>query len=195
MGLIIKEIFESVQGEGAKAGVITDFVRLAGCGIACPIKKHCDTDYSGGAEMSEDEIISQINNKIVTITGGEPLEQNIYELCRKLCKAAHFIHIQTSGLVDMSKGLFGHTHFVVCSPKASVDKLRLHRVDEIKVVNYGQDIAQYYRYGNAAYHYIQPYERRGKYNIKECIDKIKELKRGGQDWRLSLQSHKLAGLD
>jgi 7-carboxy-7-deazaguanine synthase len=194
MGLIIKEIFESIQGEGDKAGVITDFIRLAGCDINCPIKKNCDTDYINGINIEEDEIIKQINNKIVTITGGEPLEQSIYDLCRKLCKAHHFIHIQTSGLIDMSKDLFAHTHFVVCSPKAPVKKLKLHKVDEIKVVNCGQDIAQYYQYGNANYNYIQPYEIRGKYNIKECIDKIKELGKIGQNWRLSLQSHKLIGL-
>ena len=129
MGLIIKEIFESIQGEGAKAGVLTDFVRLAGCSVNCPIKKHCDTDYSNGQEMSVEEIIQSINNKIVTITGGEPLDQNIYELCRRLCRSFHFVHIQTSGLIDMSKDLYANTHFVVCSPKAPVSKLKLHKAD------------------------------------------------------------------
>ena len=51
MGLIINEIFSSIQGEGDFIGVPMDFVRLSGCNIKCPIKKQCDTDYKNGRPL------------------------------------------------------------------------------------------------------------------------------------------------
>lgn len=77
MGLLITEIFESIQGESSYSGLPCLFIRTAGCNLRC---SWCDTKYSyeGGKDYSSDEIIQIINSskiKIVEFTGGEPLLQ------------------------------------------------------------------------------------------------------------------------
>ena len=74
----VVEIFESINGEGQRAGQLAVFVRLAGCNLNC---SYCDTKWANKADvsyvvMTEKEIYSRVrktNIKNVTITGGEPL--------------------------------------------------------------------------------------------------------------------------
>ena len=73
----VSEIFKSIQGEGARAGEVSVFVRLAGCNLRC---RWCDTPYalkkSQGKEMSLAEIVTKVeeyNCEAVVVTGGEPL--------------------------------------------------------------------------------------------------------------------------
>jgi len=194
MGLIVKEIFNSIQGEGVFAGSLTTFIRLAGCSVNCPIKKNCDTDYNGGDKMSITNILMKCDNRIVCITGGEPLEQDILQLCISLRETGKQVHIQTSGTIQMSDDLFANTNHVVCSPKTVADKIMLSRIDEIKVVYYGQDISNYYGLSGANYNYIQPLEKNLSYNIEGCIKKARELEKYGQKWKISIQNHKLIGV-
>lgn len=79
--LPIIEIFNSVSGEGITTGIITTFIRLAGCNLRCV---YCDTKYSYDdkqlvQQLSTDDVLNQINkfqcNHLI-ITGGEPLEEN-----------------------------------------------------------------------------------------------------------------------
>ena len=75
----ITEIFFSIQGESTHAGKPCIFVRLTGCSLRCG---YCDTKYSyaGGKDMSLDEVVRQVAGypaKLVEITGGEPLEQEV----------------------------------------------------------------------------------------------------------------------
>ena len=77
MGLLITEIFESLQGESSYAGLPCLFIRTSGCNLRCC---WCDTkySYSGGTEYTSEEIVRIINSskiKIVEFTGGEPLLQ------------------------------------------------------------------------------------------------------------------------
>lgn len=191
MGLIINEVFSSIQGEGDFIGVPMDFVRLSGCNIKCPIKKQCDTDYKNGSVMSVDQIIKSIDSNIVCITGGEPLEQDIYDLCYRLRNEGKQVHIQTSGFIEMSKDLFSVTNHVVCSPKSRVN---IQRIDELKVVYYGQSINKIkslYKIGNAQSNYLQPLQyKSGGYNYSETIEVLKELNIE-QKWKLSIQAHKI----
>ena len=65
------------QGEGSRAGIPCVFIRLAGCHLRCT---WCDTEYgyTGGKEMSINEILSMVENyncQLVEVTGGEPLMQ------------------------------------------------------------------------------------------------------------------------
>ena len=187
--LKVNDIFHSVQGEGFYTGQLTTFIRLSGCNVKCNIKKFCDTEYNSYKEMNEDEIISKLKYKTVCITGGEPLEQNIHKLCRKLRESGRQVHIQTSGTIDIDDDLFSVTNHVVISPKLPVDKLKITRCDEIKVVYIGQNVESYYKFAGARYHYIQPVEKNGSFNTKETFEKLSEMANNDK-WRFNLQSHK-----
>lgn len=83
--LLLHSVFLTIQGEGPFAGQPAVFVRLAGCNLQCPL---CDTEYTEGARrVPVIDIIRAINEadpdgkaKVIVITGGEPLRQNILRL-------------------------------------------------------------------------------------------------------------------
>ena len=97
----IAEIFYSVQGEGALAGVPSVFVRTSGCNLRCV---WCDTPYTSwqpeGAERSIESIVAEVNQyraEHVVITGGEPMiAPGIEELTRRM---PQHITIETAGTV------------------------------------------------------------------------------------------------
>ncbi len=103
--LRITEIFHSLQGETARVGLPTVFVRLTGCPLRC---SWCDTAYafSGGRPMALAEILSRVaafECPRVTVTGGEPLAQpGVHALMQALCDAGHAVSLETSGALDTS---------------------------------------------------------------------------------------------
>lgn len=129
--LEVKEIFSTIQGEGPFSGVPAIFVRLAGCHLKCYF---CDTNFENGAKkyVSSDivpEIVLQaltgkrIKTTLVVITGGEPLRQNILQLCEELTTLGFTVQIETSGTywIDGLEKLIHPIQFgsvyIVCSPK------------------------------------------------------------------------------
>jgi 7-carboxy-7-deazaguanine synthase len=105
----ITEIFNSIQGEGTRAGLPCIFVRLTGCNLRCT---WCDTAYAfqNGKKMSVEEVIGRVdqlsgrsngtaaNVKLVELTGGEPLlQEEIYPLADQLLAAGYTVLIETSG--------------------------------------------------------------------------------------------------
>ena len=75
--LRVNEIFHSIQGESAHAGLPCVFVRLTGCNLRCT---WCDTEYAfhEGQEMSVDDVVSEVDRhgcSLVEVTRGEPLLQ------------------------------------------------------------------------------------------------------------------------
>lgn len=101
--LKINEIFWSFQGEGARLGFSSIFIRLSGCSYGCP---YCDTkdSWQKGTEHEIDEILSRVDRvkasygqPQVVITGGEPLEQDISALVSHLKQKGYFIAIETNG--------------------------------------------------------------------------------------------------
>jgi len=100
MGLLVSEIFHSIQGESTHAGRPCAFVRLTGCNLRCA---WCDTAYSweNGRMMSQDEIIRTLKDfgcGLVEITGGEPLMQpEAPELARKLVEMGFEVLVETNG--------------------------------------------------------------------------------------------------
>lgn len=103
----IAEIFQSINGEGMKAGELAAFIRLKGCNLHC---SYCDTMWANTAdapytEMDEDEIISNVKQyhiKNVTVTGGEPLfRKGIGKLLKRLVKEGFLVEVETNGSVSL----------------------------------------------------------------------------------------------
>ncbi|MDR0676787.1 MAG: radical SAM protein [Elusimicrobiota bacterium] len=100
------EIFNSIEGEGKRAGKITTFIRLEGCNCRC---FYCDTKYSYENSIFVEMTISEILNEVkkfganfITITGGEPLiHENINDLILKLTSLDYKINIETNGTIDI----------------------------------------------------------------------------------------------
>lgn len=105
MGILVNEIFFSIQGESTFAGRPCVFVRLTGCNLTC---SYCDTEYARteGTWMSIDEICKQVcafGFPIVEITGGEPLLQSETPLLVEHLLAENFtVLMETNGSMDIS---------------------------------------------------------------------------------------------
>jgi len=103
--LPVSELFHSVQGEGALAGVPSFFVRLSGCNLRCT---WCDTPYASwnpeSRSMTVEDVVTQAmrhSARHVVITGGEPMiASKLPELCRAFRGAGFHITIETAGTVD-----------------------------------------------------------------------------------------------
>ena len=75
MKLVVNEIFYSLQGEGARAGRPSIFIRLSKCNLRCSF---CDTEFDSGEEMTLQEMLNEIKKygcKWIVWTGGEPTLQ------------------------------------------------------------------------------------------------------------------------
>ena len=114
------EIFYSLQGEGARTGCPTVFLRLAGCNLHCD---WCDTRYSWlkGCELNEEDVAARIlsyNCPALVITGGEPLLQApaIERLLRLLPPDFH-IEIETNGTLPPTPELTSRVNQWNVSPK------------------------------------------------------------------------------
>lgn len=103
----VTEIFNSIEGEGKRAGLPATFIRLHGCNLRC---SYCDSMYAVDGkdwkEMSINEIVEKVK-KIgctnITLTGGEPLiHENINELIKALIRENCSINVETNGTVKPS---------------------------------------------------------------------------------------------
>ena len=118
----VSEIFTSINGEGAKSGELTTFIRFVGCNLNCP---YCDTKYALGKNaeyksMSAIEIYKYIVKtgiKNVTLTGGEPLAQKDIEKLIKLLSTDKNIHveIETNGSKSIKpyRGMYNRPSFTL----------------------------------------------------------------------------------
>lgn len=103
MQINVVEIFDSIDGEGVRTGRPVTFIRLANCNLRC---SYCDTCYAqekeNGVLVDIDEVVKQVNFNKVTLTGGEPLLQQlaVIELIKKL--KGREVSIETNGSVDLT---------------------------------------------------------------------------------------------
>ena len=192
----INEIFYSLQGEGFHSGTPAVFVRFSGCNLHCAF---CDTQHQQGTIMSLQEIVDEINKhpfaQLVVLTGGEPSlfidESFVEELKQKTHKT---IAIETNGTQPLPDNL----DWVTLSPKTAFEGGNLKpcvvtRCDELKVVWLGQNLKQYDGI-EAKYRFLQPcftedYEQR-KANLQSCVEAVMSH----LGWRLSLQIHRILGI-
>jgi organic radical activating enzyme len=128
--LAVHKIFDTIQGEGPYVGCSATFVRLSGCNLQCP---GCDTIYTDPADavMTPAEIVSTIQKmtwgkrigkkKLVVITGGEPLRQNVVPLIKAIADAGMKSQIETNGTMfvpGLTSLLLNQCDcIIICSPK------------------------------------------------------------------------------
>ena len=108
----VVEIFNSIEGEGKRAGTVATFIRLYKCNLRC---SYCDTPYgykgSCYTYMSASEIINECHRfgtHNITLTGGEPLyyPEEAKFLVDELVRRGYEVNIETNGSVDL-KQYFG----------------------------------------------------------------------------------------
>lgn len=174
----INEIFYSLQGEGFYTGTAAVFVRFSGCNLRC---EFCDTRHETGIEMSDEEILSEIQKypcRTVILTGGEPGLWVDEALVDALHRIGKYVCIETNG----TRKLPANIDWVTCSPKQGAP-VCLDRMDEVKVVYVGQDVSPYLVL-SASHYFLQPCSCQ---NTDEVVAYIQ----AHPQWRLSLQTHKL----
>ena len=196
MNLRISEIFYSLQGEGARIGTPTVFIRTSGCKAknACyALGIKCDTEFESGKDITIEEIYQwlQINAsqcKEITWTGGEPLDQLTNEITAYFKDKGYYQAIETSGL----KPCVENIDFICVSPKVAehvIAKNFPNGVTELRYVRHkGQDIPQ--PSIKALHYWLSPHSdgfNINSENLKHCIDLC--IKNG--QWKLSLQNHKI----
>ena len=207
----VKEIFHTLQGEGARAGTSAVFCRFAGCNLwsgreedrASAACDFCDTDFvgtdgvGGGRFETSAELAAAVDRawppdadasrKFVVCTGGEPLLQLDREAIDALHARGVAIAIETNGTLAAPPGI----DWICVSPKAG-SPLRQVRGDELKVV-YPQpllDLAALARL-DFRHFFIQPMDGASyAANLRASIDFCART----PPWRLSLQTHKLIGI-
>lgn len=192
--LKVSEIFYSLQGEGARIGTPTIFIRLQGCKakhacFASGIK--CDTEFESGKEMTIDEILKWIQDKAkgckeITWTGGEPLDQLNKEIIERFKAEGFYQAIETSGLHPCPDGI----DFICVSPKVAehILKKNFNHVNELRYVRHsGQDVP--FPSLTADHYWMSPHSdglNINTENLRHCV----QLCKSNPKWKLSIQSHK-----
>lgn len=202
--LKVNEIFYSLQGEGANTGLPMIFIRLSGCSIKEICYNNgvlCDTEFESGKSMEVNEIIEFIKlndfkSKWILFTGGEPLDK------LKDCHISTFkengfkIAIETSG----AKKIIKNIDYITVSPKVAehileknfplrqngtnVDELRYirttsHSIPMPKLLAFNYFISPMAIGANIPMNTIE-------HCVKLCLD--------NPEWKLSIQTHKVIGV-
>ena len=210
MTFSVKEIFYTLQGEGANAGRPAVFCRFAGCNLwsgreedrATAICKFCDTDFvgvdgtMGGKYPTAEDLANRIESqwptkdrkrRFVVLTGGEPMLQIDDALVSSLHSRGFEIAVETNGTVKAVPGI----DWVCVSPKA----------DTVIVVTHGQELKLVYpqldalpeRFADLAFDnfYLQPMDGPDRLsNSKAAIEYCQK----NPQWNLSTQTHKMLGI-
>ncbi len=209
MSYAVKELYVTLQGEGAHTGRRAVFLRFAGCNLwtgreqdradaAC---NFCDTDFvgldgPGGGRFAEaTELADAVerawgasrDHRYVVCTGGEPLLQLNDELIAALHAKGFEVGVETNGTQPAPAGL----DWICVSPKADTE-IRLKSGSELKLV-YPQPLAPPERFESWAFDYffLQPMDGPAQ---AENIRAATAYCLAHPQWRLSLQTHKLIGL-
>lgn len=209
MSYAVKEIFYTLQGEGANTGSPAVFLRFAGCNLwsgreedrAGAVCRFCDTDFVGtdgpgggrfaGADSLAEAVLAAwpagVAHRFVVCTGGEPLLQLDEALLDAFHARRFRVAIETNGTRPVPPGI----DWVCVSPKAGAPLL-VERGDELKLV-YPQAGVEPERYEGRDFRhfFLQPMdgpdrERNTRLAVAYC--------QAHPRWRLSLQVHKLIGI-
>ena len=213
----VKELFATLQGEGAQSGRAAIFCRFAGCNLwsgreedrSTAICQFCDTDFvgtdgvGGGKFDSADHLANAIEAawletmgtdryRYVVMTGGEPLLQLDAPLIEALHRRYFEIAIETNGTIKIPNGI----DWICLSPKANAE-LVVKQADEIKLVvpqteHQPIEITLHRFEGmDFRYRYLQPMDGP---QLRENTAYAVELCQKHPLWRLSVQTHKMIGI-
>ncbi|MGH9434806.1 MAG: 7-carboxy-7-deazaguanine synthase [Terriglobia bacterium] len=208
MSYKVKEIFYTLQGEGANAGRAAVFCRFAGCnlwsgreidrdGAVCDF---CDTDFTGtdgpggGTFATASSLAAAVRERwpgpgraFTVVTGGEPLLQFDELLLRALHAGDLEVALETNGTRPAPAGI----DWVCVSPKADAP-LVLTEGDELKLI-YPQPGAEPHRFAHLRFRhfFLQPMDgpdraANTRMALAYCLEH--------PQWRLSLQTHKILGI-
>ncbi len=206
----VKEIFYTLQGEGANTGRPAVFCRFAGCNLwsgrevdrAEAVCQFCDTDFVGvGADGGRFATATELAHavaarwpadaprarKLVVCTGGEPLLQLDAEALTALHAASFEVAVETNGTCVPPAGI----DWITVSPKANAP-LRLTHGDELKLVfpQAGGDPERFAELDFREF-YLQPMD--GPDLVANTAAALQYCLSHPQ-WRLSIQTHKLLGI-
>lgn len=189
----VNEVFYSLQGEGARAGEPSLFLRFSDCNLRCTQESagfDCDTEFVSGRVMELEEIISTLkshstSSEWVVLTGGEPSLQINDALIDSLHSQNWKIAIETNGLRKISDKI----DWVSVSPKTAEHTIKQKKASEVKYVRaFGMGIPQ--TQVKAEHYFISPRfdaNTLSRQDLDWCI----ELCKNNPPWKLSLQQHKL----
>lgn len=206
----VKEIFYTLQGEGANAGRPAIFCRFSGCNLWSgreedrlkAICQFCDTDFAGtdgaggGKFACAQDLACAIeafwpsaseDHRFVVLTGGEPLLQVDEPLVHILKERGFTIAVETNGTCTPPEGI----DWVCVSPKAGAPMV-VEQGQELKLVfpQAGIDPARF-QHLKFSYFYLQPMDgNRQSENMQLAIAYCMANPR----WRLSVQTHKMVGI-
>ena len=209
MSYAVKEIFLTLQGEGGQAGRPAVFCRFAGCNLwsgreadrAGAVCNFCDTDFvgmdgpGGGRFASAEDLARAVeaawqggpDNRLVVLTGGEPLLQLDAALVEALHARGFSLALETNGTLPAPEGI----DWICVSPKADAPLAQLSG-QELKLVypQPGVDPARFEDLDFARL-LIQPMDGpEREANTRAAIDYCLQHPR----WRLSVQTHKYIGI-
>ena len=208
----VKEIFYTLQGEGANAGRPAVFCRFAGCNLWTgreedrgeAVCRFCDTDFvgtdgpGGGKFASAASLATAVNaawrgepsaqaRRLVVCTGGEPLLQLDPPLIDAFHAKGFEVAVETNGTVPPPQGI----DWLCLSPKADAE-LVVTAGDELKLV-FPQERGEPERYRHLGFRhfFLQPMDgperaRNTRLALEYCL--------AHPQWRLSLQTHKILGI-
>ena len=210
----VKEIYYTLQGEGANAGRPAVFLRFSGCNLWSGTEEGrakgtggcaqwCDTNFvgtdgpGGGKFKLATALAAAVKDRwpasepagtpLVVCTGGEPLLQLDVPLIAALHEAGFLVAVETNGTITPPPGI----DWLTVSPKAGAT-LKIKSGQELKLV-YPQQGMEPYRFAKMDFlhHYLQPLDNadaslNSRSAITYCLD--------NPLWRLSIQTHKVIGI-
>jgi 7-carboxy-7-deazaguanine synthase len=205
----VKECFLTLQGEGVQSGSRAVFLRFAGCNLWSGREQDradaqctfCDTAFvgtdgeGGGKFGSADALAAQVealwgegkDERLVVITGGEPMLQLDEALVEALHERGFRIAVETNGTLPATRGL----DWICVSPKAGTEVVQRHG-NELKLVwpQAGIDPAELegWRFDHFL---VQPMDCATR---EQSLEAAIKLAMERPKWRLALQAHKVVGL-
>ena len=209
MTYAVKECFLTLQGEGVQAGARAVFLRFAGCNLwsgreqdrATAQCNFCDTDFvgtdgEGGGKFKDARGLAAhvealwgegSDERLVVITGGEPMLQLDRELIDALHARDFRVAVETNGTLAATEGV----DWLCVSPKAGTDVVQ-RSGNELKLVWPQDGIDPAELEGWAFDHFlVQPMDCEDR---EDAVKAAIELAMDRPKWRLTLQAHKVVGL-
>jgi organic radical activating enzyme len=187
MELKVNEIFYTLQGEGARVGSPSIFIRLSHCDKTCSF---CDTEFESGTILSVQDIYAEIQQypcKWIVWTGGEPTLQLNDEIIAFFKERGYFQAIETHGGNKVPQGI----EHIAVSPKVAEHVLLQNFPDGVQELRYVRHIGQAIPQPKikAEQYFISP-EFNGNMPVYENLAYCIELVKKHPQWRLSVQMHK-----